>query len=335
MKISTKNATFVVPFKLAKNTGQIGFELKFVLKMNILKKSLCVFVHYSKSSFIPIYVNIYVSELSNYFDEIILVTNHRPINSGNIFNHQNVSTLFVENEGYDFGMFYKALKTINPLEYNQIACINDSNIIFNELKSIFTWGRSQQTDFWGLIDSYQSPHFSTHKSNFHIQSHFIVFNHKAIDKLSAFFESLDIQEILNEKDPKKLREIVINSWEIGLSQFLIKEGLSCCSYIDSQYYANLHLSGKRTNIGLKLYPELIRSGFPIIKKKVITKGKWKDIFRTSSNWKNLIRQYGNQDWEIEALIDELIQIKNESGNQPLVKMKRKFSQLIKSLFFGF
>jgi hypothetical protein len=37
----------------------------------------------------------------------------------------------------------------------------------------------------------------------------------------------------------------------------------------------------------------------------------------------MIRQYGNQNWEIEALIEELIQLKNESENQSLGRLKKK------------
>ncbi len=57
--------------------------------------------------------------------------------------------------------------------------------------------------------------------------------------------------------------------------------------------------------------------------KVITNGKWNDIFCPKANWKNLILEYGNPKWEIEALIEELTQIKNHSGTQLLIKFKRK------------
>ncbi|MFA5326684.1 MAG: rhamnan synthesis F family protein [Prolixibacteraceae bacterium] len=296
--------------------------------MKIIQKSLCVFVHYSNDPYIPNYVLIYITEISKFFDKVILVTNERPIEKSNYPDNLNISTLFVKNEGYDLGMFYKAFQTIDPNEYKQIACINDSNVLFNELHPIFNWSKKQNVDFWGVIDSYQKPEFSTHQTNYHIQSHFIVFNEKAISRLPHFFETLKIHDIFAETDAKKLRQTVINKWEIGLSQFLINEGLTCSSYIDSKAYSQKYLSGKPTNVGLKLYPELIRSGLPLLKIKVITKGKWKDIFRTDSSWENLIRKYGNQEWKIESLIDELSLIKHDLGNQPLVKLRRKFDKLI-------
>ncbi len=295
--------------------------------MKVVQKKLCVFIHYSNKANIPKYVSIYLDELSRLYDQVILVTNQRCIKQDYNNSKQNVSTILVKNEGYDLGMFYKVFQTINPLEYQQIACVNDSNILFNSLLPVFTWSKSTEYDFWGLIDSYEKPWFSTHQNNYHIQSHFIVFNSKAIAKLPAFFETLNIQGIYDEKDTEKLRQKVINLWEIGLTQFLIRQDLSIGSYIDSRSFSDLYLSGKLSNVGHKLYPELIRSGFPLIKKKVILKGSWRDVFRFSTHWKSMIRQYGNKNWEIEQLIDELIQIKSESGDRSMNKLKRSLGNL--------
>ena len=283
--------------------------------MRVEKKSLCVFIHFGKQAYIPQYVKMYLNELSAFFDQIVMVTNERSVETDFSGFNQNLSTLFVENEGYDLGMFYKAFQTIDTNKYCQIACINDSNILFNELKPIFTWGKHSKFDFWGLIDSYEKPWFSTHLDSYHIQSHFLVFNQKTILKLPAYFNSINIQAIFDEEDIIKLRRIVIDKWEIGLTQFLINEGLSNGSYIDSQSYSIQHLKGKYSNVGHELYSQLIQSGFPLIKKKIITRSNWMDVFRNGTQWENMIRRYGNQDWEIEALIQELIQIKRDSTNQ--------------------
>lgn len=294
------------------------------MRMKTAHRTLCIFMHYSNSLFIPQYVLIYLSELSNYFNEVILVTNERVIDNDYLVHNQNISLVMVKNEGYDFGMFYKVFKSIDPSEYLQIACINDSNVLFNNLNPIFEWGKSQNLDFWGLIDSYQKPWFSTHHDNYHIQSHFLVFNRKAIAELPAFFKSIHIESFFEEKDQIKLRRTIINEWEIGLTQFLISRLLTCGSYINSSSFSHLYLSGKITNVGHRLYAELIHSGYPLVKKKVITKSIWKDIFHQNKPWEKLIRQNGNQDWKIEELIQELIQISNESENQSIIKLKKTF-----------
>ena len=291
--------------------------------MEIEQKSLCVFIHYCKDLQIPRYVSIYVNELSNYFDQVILVTNKRKLEKDIITPKTNSSTVFVKNEGYDLGMFYKVYQTIDSKQYRQIACINDSNILINELQQVFEWSKTSPSDFWGIIDSYEKPWFSTHEDNYHIQSHFIVFNRRAIEQLPSFFDSLNIQQILEESDPVKLRQTVIDKWEIGLTRFMIKKGLLAGSYIDSHKYSLQFLSGKKTNVGHKLYAELIQSGYPLIKKKVIMKSSWKDSFRSSLKWMKLIRQYGNQKWEIDGLIEELVRIKEGFKNQAVKKCKKK------------
>ncbi len=298
--------------------------------MAINQKSLCIFLHYSKFPRIPHYVRIYLHELSQHFDLVLFVANSESDREEEFFSEKNISTMLVKNEGYDLGMFHKAFLTIDPNEFSQIACINDSNILFNKLQPIFNWSKNHSFDFWGLIDSHEIPWFSSHPDSYHIQSHFIVFNRKAIEKLPDFFKTLDFDRIYNEKDTAKLRQTVINNWEIGLSRFLISKGLIYGSYIDSQLFAKDFSSGKKINITHKLYPELIRAGYPLIKKKVISRNRWKDSLRLVLPWEKMIRQYGNHDWDIELLIDELNKMRDDSGNPTLVKFRKKFQGTINS-----
>lgn len=276
------------------------------------KKSLGIFLHFNNSEYIPYYVLLYLRELTHHLDKVMLVTNERPINNEKELADKGIETLFVQNEGYDLGMFYKAFLSINPNDYHQIACINDSNILFNKLTTIFAWGNSTALDFWGLIDSHEKPHFSTHEENYHIQSHFVVFNEKAITLLPTFFNSIDIQDLFNESNIKTLREKVIDQWEIGLTQFFMEQGLTCRSFINCKTFSEMYLSGKNKNVGHKLYAELIHSGYPLVKKKVIKKHHWKDNFRLKRPWEKLVRKYGNPEWEIETLIQELIKMNEES-----------------------
>lgn len=261
-------------------------------------------MHYSKHERVPQYVSVYIQELSKYFDHVILVSNLNPVNVGSLSANQNVSTLFVKNEGYDFGMFYKAFKTINPSDYHQIACINDSNILFGSLNPIFQWSLNQQADFWGLIDSNEAPWFSTHPDNYHVQSHFVVLNENAIKCLPDFFESIDIEAIFSEKNPKQLRRLVIDQWEIGLSQFLLSKGLKCASFCNSvNLLTNYRSKGK--NITHSLHKELIAEGYPLLKKKIALKKSWRAWFRLKEPWEKLILEYSANEWDITSLIQEI------------------------------
>jgi lipopolysaccharide biosynthesis protein len=261
-------------------------------------------MHYSKHVQILQYVSIYIRELSKYFDQVIFVSNHSSINKDSLSVNQNVSTLFVKNEGYDFGMFYKAFKKINPSDYQQIACINDSNILFGGLSQIFQWGLNQHVDFWGLIDSNETPWFSSHQNNYHIQSHFLVFNKNAIKCLPSFLDSIDTRTIFSEKDPKQLRRLVIDQWEIGLSQFLLNNGLKSASYCNSENLLSKYRS-KGKNITHSLYKELIKEGYPLLKKKIVLQQSWRSIIGLKEPWEKLMQEYSSDEWKIPVLIHEI------------------------------
>lgn len=268
------------------------------------EKSICIFTHFSELPHIPQYVLVYVNELSKYFDEVVVAANQRNFtNKQNGFNG-NVTIQFFENEGYDLGMFYKVFQTFQHEKYKQIACVNDSNILFNKLQPIFDWEKKSQSDFWGLIDSDEKPWFSTHPENYHIQSHFIVFNESAIKYLPSFFENIDIQHIFNENDTKKLRRLVIDRWEIGLSQFLLNKGLKSNSYINSVSFLAEHKS-KGKNITHSHYKELIKEGYPLIKKKIILNKSWRSSFGITEQWEKLLAKYACNEWNISLLIDEI------------------------------
>lgn len=291
------------------------------------KKSLCVFIHFSNSKYIPYYVLLYLKELTLHFDEIILMANKRTIKNEHELRHHKIKTIYVKNEGYDLGMFYKAFLTINPDNYNQIACVNDSNILINKLTTLLAWGKSSGLDVWGAVDSHEKPPFSTHQENYHVQSHFIVFNEKAVALLPSLFQSIDIQGLFNEANMTTLRERVIDQWEIGVSQFMIQNGLKAGSYINSQIYTSLYIPGEIRNISRRLYSHMTLAGYPMIKKKVIIDRQLKYILRGMPSWKKLIRQYGQPEWELEKLIRELDAIRNDSPKRTINKLKKRLHKL--------
>ena len=208
-----------------------------------------------------------MNELSKYFDEVRFLTNNKDNSSEVDFFKGNIIPEFDKNEGYDFGRIYNYMKKINLDDYKQIACVNDSNILLGPLDKVIEWGRTSQLDFWGIVDSHEKPWFSNHLNNYHIQSHFIVFNTNAIQYLPNYFEWTDMKSILNIKNNKQLRRQVINDWEIGLSQFLIKEGLTIGAYKKSIDFIHRKKSGKPINVTHKLYHELIKNDYPFLKKK--------------------------------------------------------------------
>src|SRR6056297_1911542 len=287
---------------------------------SITGNKICIFSHFFDEDYIPVYVLVYLRELKNYFDEILLITNSRKIENAKTVESLNMMLMRVENEGYDFGMFYKAFQKIDHNNYDQIACINDSNVVFGRLKFLFDWGENQQVDFWGLVDSYQKPTYSTHQNNYHLQSHFIVFNKKAIELLPEFFSHINIEELFTEKNTSRLKKKIITNWEIGLTQFLIRKELTCKAYLNSKEYSLKYKKGKPVNVPTKLYAETIARGIPILKKRVITSTDLRHNFTWKGNWKRLIRRYGDTNFEVNGIIDELSSIRKRYINMKVKKI---------------
>ncbi len=268
-----------------------------------MNKSICFFLHYSPEEFIPLYVQYYINELSRHFDEVRMIANNRILKNQPAGLNNNIQIQFVKNEGYDFGKFYKGFLGINPFEYNRIACVNDSNLLLNRLDFLFNWNEIQNVDFWGLVDSHEAPWFSTHENNYHIQSHFIVFNLGAVKLLPQFFQHVDPENIFQEKDKKKLRRKVINDWELGVSQFLLKNGLTCAAYFNSRQLLQKYNHNGR-NVTHVLHRELLNEGYPLLKKKVVLKKSWK-LFRKKAQFKKLAQKYGNPEWNLREAVDEI------------------------------
>lgn len=164
-------------------------------------------------------------------------------------------------------------------------------------------GNNTDHDFWGLIDSHEKPWFSSHENNYHIQSHFLILNVNAIKKLPSFFDLLNVVEILNETDMKKLRRLVIDRWEIGLTQFFIKEGLIPGSFINS-HKLHLKYQPKKQNLTHSIYYELASEGYPLLKKKVALEKK--SIFRNKiEKWKRTIHEFGYHQWDTNKMVDSI------------------------------
>lgn len=303
------------------------FEKQFFIFSNLIlamlyqKKSLCLFIHFSEKPHIPYYARIFTIELSRFFDEVVLLTNNKTLKTAPTL-PGNVTITFQENIGYDFGRFYNYCQTIKKSDYCRIACVNDSNVLINNLDNVLNWENIVPFDFWGLVDSYEKPWFSTSSENYHLQSHFLIFNQKSIDLLDEYFKSVNIDEILNELNPKILRRKVIDKWEIGLSQFMISKGLKIGHLIDSESITKQFEIRTDSNISHMLYEELLAAGYPLIKKKVIFDEKWK-FGKSGPIWKKLIKKYGNPDWKLEILIDELEQMKNDQKEKNRPRLVNK------------
>lgn len=241
-------------------------------------------MHYSTYTFIPVYVKIFINELSKYYDEIIISTNRRIIHCERNLS-EKVRIVFTENDGYDFGRFYSILKQIIPEDYQRISFINDSNILIKSLTNVFQWAEKEDADFWGLIESYERPPNFGGKDSYHLQSHFLTFEKKAIPLLMIFFNDIDFKELIKKQNSvSSLRNTIINYCEIGLSQFFIEKGLNILPFINieelSQKYKIEEIKSK--NPTLFCFNELLKSNYPLIKRN-ITNGQMRFYERSNQD----------------------------------------------------
>jgi lipopolysaccharide biosynthesis protein len=271
-------------------------------------RNICLFVHYGETSYLPTYVKVFTNELARYFEQVVLLYNKRPLIVTDNELAANISLVPCENKGYDFGIYYNYLKNNSIEGYDELALINDSNVLINSLSGVFEWVNISPAHLLGLVDSNEKPWFSKHKNNYHIQSHFMLLRGKAIQSLFHYFSQINIDEFYKETDKKKLRRMVIDKWEIGLSRYLIENGVQSDSFLKSKNFIK-HKKSKPGNILHKNYVQVIEAGVPIIKKRLILKQKWYEAMQANKNWKVLLEKHGNRNWPIKSIIEEMEMIR--------------------------
>lgn len=254
-------------------------------------KSICFFCSYYNSPELPAYVRIYLSELKRHFTEVVLLTNEKIIAPADLqfLASAGIPYRLYENEGFDFGMWYKALQEYDITKYERIGLVNDSCILFKKLDAFFNWLEKENIDYAGMSDS--------NNIQYHIQSYFLVINKRAIALTKEYFQQYGIIKNL---------KAVIETYEVGLSIHLYKAGLKLQAYysLKSLPYPFQNKIGKDGKLKgnfihfrqWQLYncycgteyignpvwyktKDMIKSDFPLIKKKI------------------LIRNYGDADWK--------------------------------------
>lgn len=234
-----------------------------------MKNTLILFVAYHDKHFVD---SNYVQKLSKINSDFKILSNQK------IKGYENV--LIYDNEGYDFGFWYKYLITHDVSEYERIILVNNSNVVINGASFDFINTFKSGYDFWGLTDSYENPPGVSPDKSYHIQSHFLVFEKPAIPLLLEFFKFINFENYLSIKD--NLRQKIINDCEIGLSQYMLNKGLNIGSVFSVVDLCRKHkLEYRKMNLHVWLWEELVLNKYPLIKKKII-KGEWKFI----KNYKN-------------------------------------------------
>lgn len=193
---------------------------------------------------------------------MVFLTNQKDIsaNDKEFLSFNNIPYRLYQNEGFDFGMWYKAFGEYNPENYDRIGLINDSCILFNKLDFFFEWLEKEDMDYASMTDC--------NLVRYHLQSYFIILNKNAIKPVIEYFQKNGILTDVKE---------IIHTYEVGLSEYLIGAGLNVEAYFS---FKNESLNIDPTWIKTK---ELIKSGMPMIKKKILSR------FYGDASWRYMVR----------------------------------------------
>ncbi len=211
-------------------------------------KSICLFSSYFNKPGIPYYVRFYLETIAPFFSETLFITNDKELDEDSLYflNINNINILKVKNEGWDFGMWYKAITQLDTNQYQQIAFVNDSCVLFKKPTQFFQWLNQSNADVCAITDS--------NAIHYHLQSYFLVFNHKAIPEVVAYFNKHQLLKDVSE---------VIETYEVGLCKTLADKGfkLEAC-------YSSKHYSGEFSP-AFYFAEKLLKDGMPMIKKKIL------------------------------------------------------------------
>ncbi len=250
-------------------------------------KSICFFSSYFQGETLPYYVKFYLENLCPHFTEIVFLNNRKELHEESklFLQSRGISTMMVDNEGYDFGMWYKAFKAIDTSSYNRVALVNDSCILFKSLDDDFIRINASSADCIGMIIS---DRYSTH-----LQSFFLVYNQRVIQTIRNYFLE---KGIINDY------RTVIQTYEIGLCKFLIEKGFC----LESLYNNSQRAFAK--NPSFALITQLIEEGMPLIKKKIVYRNYrgleyyWIVRMNFETDYRKHIRQIENK-YKNQSVID--------------------------------
>jgi len=211
-------------------------------------RSICFFSSYFSEKAIPYYIRFYLEQLAPHFTEMVLLTNEKQLDDESLkyLHYRNIRLMYVKNEGWDFGMWYKASRQIDLKNYDRVGLVNDSCVLFTSPQKFFDWLNASDLDYAGMVDS--------NAVAYHIQSYFLIINKNAIPHLLDYFNKHGILGDVKE---------VIRTYEIGLTQYMSEKRLKTGALHSTQLY-----KGEFSPM-FYMPVELIKNGLPMIKKKII------------------------------------------------------------------
>lgn len=195
---------------------------------------LAIFSSYFEGAF-PHAVGIYLDELRRHNDHVILVSNSDAA-------YRGCTLLTVPNDGYDFGMWARALERQDIDKISRLTLANDSCFLVRRLDDVYRWAAD---GYLGLINSYEEAP--------HIQTYFQILTQPAI----RYFK-----EFMTERGLPTSYQHAIHGYELRLLDYMRGRGVPC----DTRFKVGPEYT---VNPTIHEWPRLVKMGFPLLKRRLV------------------------------------------------------------------
>jgi rhamnosyltransferase len=219
-------------------------------------RRLVIFAHYDAQAEVKRYVTFLLSKVAACCDRIVFVsTSALAARELAKVEPHCAEALLRDNSGYDFATWRTVLEQTDLGAWDEIVLMNSSVLgPVGSLDSAFSRMDQVACDFWGMTENHEiAPH---------IQSYFLAFRQSALRSPSfgRFWGG-----VLPYRDKKQ----VIRSYEVGLTRFLVENGLrsAVLASLDSLSIPLWQRMGNwRETNPCSSYPiELLERGMPFVK----------------------------------------------------------------------
>jgi len=281
-----------------KSRGNIGhpprpvrFDASFSRALPTAPVRACLFASYDPHLRIDDYVLVYLRELSRHADVFFLtdcdMPSHELAKLDGI-----VKGAWAERHGaYDFGSYSRLARDLvgwdRLASYDEVLFINDSCYLVRPLDEVFTTMDARPCAWWGLqatkrIASTRATQPFPGKdpisvSDLYPQNYLDRFEFDPVYDflLGSFFLAFrrDViadqrfQSVINSVVAEKKKSVVIRKYEIGITRFLIGLGYNFESWVPK--------ITDRMPVYTEIAYELIRRGYPLFKRLMITENPYK------------------------------------------------------------
>ncbi len=188
----------------------------------VLGAKIVLFMHFDGRGEVRQQVLGYIRELKANGRDVVFVTNAGRLLPAAMAALQELCAAVIvrRNMGYDFGAWADALNHLGLPRANTEELILANDSVFGPLLPLGDVLRRldySRADIWGLTESWQL--------RYHLQSYFLAFGPKALrgQAFKSFWASVR---------PVPMKAYIVKHYEIGITQAMIKGGLSCAALWD-------------------------------------------------------------------------------------------------------